>query len=145
MLFAILMQTVAMLITALILPGLKVTSPLGALLMVVVLSAVNSTIWSTGLFHVIPDSLSLHVLAVVFANGVLFWVLVKLLPGIEMEGFLSALLAPLIFTVLSVLVYNYGKDIDWEKLWQQTSGVIEDVRTDLEEGNASSAPKAVPR
>jgi putative membrane protein len=110
------LQTIAMLITALLLPGLTVKGPFGALLMVVSIAYLNAKAWDAALFFQVPDSLTIHTLVLVGANGILFWVLVKVLPGIEIEGFLPALFAPIVFTVTSILVSYYLKDVDWLKV-----------------------------
>ena len=62
----------------------------------------------------------MHVLLLVGINGLIFWVLVKLLPGIEVDGFLPALLAPVVFSVLNVLVFTYGRQIDWGAVFEFT-------------------------
>lgn len=107
------LQTIAMMVTAFVLPGLTVKGPLGALVMVVALAYVNAKVWDAALFFQLPDSLTAHALLLFLANGVLFWVLVKVLPGIEVTGVWPALVAPLVFTVLSVVTSYYLKDVDW--------------------------------
>ena len=102
------LQTAAMGLTAALLPKLRITGPLGALLTVAALALMNATVWDAGLFASLPGSFSTQTLGLLLANGVLFWVLVKLLPGIEVDGFLPALAAPVIYTGLSVLISQYG-------------------------------------
>lgn len=110
------LQTVAMLITAWLLPKLKVTSVLGAFWTVLALGFINSKLWDAALFFQIPDHISSQVLLLFLANGVIFWILVKVLPGIEIEGFLSALIAPVIFTVCSLIIEKYGQQVDWKEV-----------------------------
>lgn len=107
------LQTVAMGLTALVLPKLKITSIFGAITTVAGLAFVNSKIWDAALFFHIPNQLSMHIIALFLANGVIFWILVKLLPGIEISGFFTAFVAPVIFTIFSLIIEKYGQQIDW--------------------------------
>lgn len=112
-------QTVAMLLTAALLPRMYVTSILGAFFVVLALAFVNATIWDAALFFSVPNSVTTHAVLLLFANGVLFWALTKLLPGIQIEGFWPAIVAPVIFTVLSVIIDRYGRQIDWPYVLDQ--------------------------
>lgn len=107
------LQTVAMSITALLLPKLKITSIFGAFTTVFSLSFINSKIWDAALFFHLPDHISVQVLALLLTNGVIFWILVKVIPGIEIEGFFTAFIAPVLFTILSLIIEKYGSHIDW--------------------------------
>lgn len=106
-------QTVAMALTALLIPRLTITSIFGAIGCVAALALVNATLWDVALFFSIPDNLGTHTLLLIAANGLIFWAIVKLLPGIEVSGFLPALAAPLLFTVLSLVITHYGRQVDW--------------------------------
>lgn len=117
------LQTIAMLVTVWLIPRLTVTSIFGALGAVIALAFVNSSIWDAALFFNIPDSFSVHALLLLLANGFIFWVIVKLLPGIEVEGFLPALIAPIVFTISSVVIAVFFKDTDWLAVAQ--AGVLE--------------------
>ncbi len=109
-------QTILMGITAFLIPKLRVTSIFGPLLTVVALAFINSTVWSTALFFQVPDRFSTQILVLLLSNGVIFWVLAKLLPGIEVDGILAAIVAPVVFTVLSLAVDRYHEQIPWSKL-----------------------------
>ncbi|MDD2942539.1 MAG: phage holin family protein [bacterium] len=107
------LQTIAMMITSGLLPGLKVTSIGGAFGTVLCIALMNATVWDAALFFQIPESLSAQALVLLLANGLFFWIIVKLLPGIEVDGIASALLAPLIYTACSLIISHYGYRIDW--------------------------------
>ena len=126
-----LFQTIAMMVTGWIVPGLKIVNPLGAILMVVALAFVNAHIWDAALFFEIPDSLTARTLAVLLANGIVFWVLVKLLPWIEIRGCLAPIVAPVIFTVLSLAIGYYGEHTDWAKTCDSTLQYIHGVKQQL--------------
>lgn len=129
------LQTVGMMLTGLCIPGLKVKGPVGAFLAVAALAYINATYWDWALFFKLPDSVTVKALLLVLTNGVIFWILVKLLPGIEVEGILPALLAPLVFAVLSFVVPTVYGTIDWVKVWAELQDGITFVRTYFENNN----------
>jgi len=122
------LQTIAMGLTALLIPGLRITSIFGAAAAVVGLALVNATVWDAALFFSVPHGLSTQMLVLLLSNGVIFWVLVKLLPGIEVDGILPALAAPIVFTIVSVLISNYGRDVDWAAVTQWASERLGSLR-----------------
>jgi putative membrane protein len=132
------LQTIAMAVTALIIPRLKITSVFGALGIVIALAFVNSKVWDAALFLSIPDSFSMRALLLLVTNGVIFWVLVKLLPGIETDGFLPALAAPVVFTVCSLVIGHYGSQIDWAKVLDFVIDGLRGLRSYLHDAAAHS-------
>jgi uncharacterized membrane protein YvlD (DUF360 family) len=133
------LQTVAMMLTALVIPRMKITSIFGALGIVLALGLVNATVWDTALFFSVPSSLSAQALTLLAANGLIFWVLVKMLPGIEIEGFAAAFVAPVVFTALSLAISTYGRDLDLIELARQGAQMLGGVRDRLQ---ASGPPAA---
>lgn len=125
------LQVIAMLITAILLPGLTVSGPLGALIGVVGLAFVNAHLWDAALFFSLPDSASLHAILLLLANGIIFWIVVKILPGIDVTGILPTFIAPVLFTVISVLLTTYAKDIDWGKVLSKGISYVETAREEL--------------
>ena len=103
-------------ITIFLLPNLRVTSIFAPFFTVISIALVNTYIWDAALFLSIPDHFSTKALLLILVNGGLFWILVKLLPGIEIKGILPALLAPLIFSGLNILITLYLPPIDWMKI-----------------------------
>jgi len=106
-------QMIAMGITIFILPGLWITGILGAFLILGGVSLVNAFIWDAALFYSIPQTLSIVSVQLFVANGLIFWILVKLLPGIEVKGILPAIFAPILFAVLSGLIHKFAGNVDW--------------------------------
>ena len=121
-------QTVAMTLTAVLIPGFKVTSVFGPILAVVALAFINAHVWSTALFFQVPDTFTTQAGLLFAVNGAIFWVLVKLLPGVEVKGLLPALAAPVVFTVLSVLVENYGNEVNWGEVFEETYAFLISIR-----------------
>lgn len=107
------LQSLAMALTVALLPNLRLTGIGGATLMVAALALVNSFVWDAALFLQVPDSLSAHALVLVGVNGAIFWILVKLLPSIEIDGIWPAIIAPVLFSIFSLFVMQYGASIDF--------------------------------
>lgn len=126
------LQTVAMMLTALVIPRMRITSIFGALGIVLALGLVNATVWDTALFFSVPSSFSRQALTLLAANGALFWVLVKLLPGIEIEGFAPAFVAPVVFTALSLAISTYGRDLDLIEVGRRGAEMLGVVRDRLQ-------------
>lgn len=122
------MQTVAMALTALLIPNLKVTSIFGPVLAVVALSVVNMTVWSSHLFSALPNSVTTQTLTLLAINGGIFWVIVKVLPGIESKGILPVLIAPIVFTTCSVVLPRIVAQIDWSKVRVEATKLIGETK-----------------
>ena len=121
-------QTVAMLITCYLIPRLKVDSILAAFTTVLALAFVNSHIWNAALFFEIPNTFSHRTAVLLVSNGVIFWAIVKLLPGIEISGFLPAILAPIVFTITSIIIATYAPLVDWKEVFNKTEKGINNSR-----------------
>lgn len=134
------LQTVAMMVTAIVIPRLRITSLFGALGIVLALGLVNATVWDTALFFSVPSSFSQQALTLLASNGLLFWVLVKVLPGIEIEGFAPALVAPVVFTALSLAISTYGRDLDLMDLGRQGAAIVTEIRDKMQSQSGPSAP-----
>lgn len=121
-------QTIAMALTALIIPNLRITSIFGPILAVTALSAINFTVWSSDLFAALPNSLSIQALTLFAVNGAIFWIVVKILPGIESKGFLPALVAPIVFTTCSVFLPQVVTQVDWQAVKTEAQKVIVETK-----------------
>lgn len=137
-----LLNTVAMMLTALVIPGLRITSIVGAISIVLALAVVNQTLWSAAMFETIPHAATVQTLVLVVSNGAIFWILAKLLPGIEVKGILPALVAPIVFTVLSGLVWKYGAHVDLAALGEKAVEKVKELRDWIaSSGAAAPAPR----
>ena len=138
------LQTIALLITALLIPRFTIAGPVSALKFVVSLSLINTTLWNTNLFSTIPNSLTAHSVTVVLANAVLFWVLAKLVHGVNIEGIMPAIVGPIVFTIISACTYSYGKDVDWMSVFHHAEKAVETARDVLQEDKVEAAAEADP-
>ena len=133
------LQTLAMGFTALLIPRLRITSIFGAFKIVAALAFLNATLWDAALFFSLPDEMTTQAGLLLATNGVLFWILVKVLDGIEVEGFLPALVAPVVFTGLSLLIDQYGHMVDWGAIYELASEAFEMLREKIG-GEADTLP-----
>lgn len=122
------LQCAAMALTALLIPNLKVTSIFGPVLAVIGLALINSYVWSSTLFSTIPDSISAQTGTLFLINGVIFWLVVKVMPGIETKGVLPSLMAPLVFSLCSLVITRYSSSIDWVAVESQSAKLIADAK-----------------
>lgn len=135
------LQSLAMGLTAFLIPKLRVTSIFGALIAVFALALINATLWNPDLFFFIPNEWSYHVGSLLLANGLIFWLVVKLAPGIEVDGILPALIAPVVFTVLSVLINEYGTQVNWAELFSRLFERTQEVRDTFLNASSTTIPK----
>lgn len=134
-----LFQTISMLLTSWIVPGFKVVNVFGALLMVAALAFVNAHIWDAALFFEIPNSLTAQALTLIVANSAIFWILVKILPYIEISGLIAPLAAPIIFTVLSIAIGYAGENVDWLKIFDDSMNYINNLKSTLLQSKGQEA------
>ncbi len=123
------LQTIAMMLTAFLIPKLNVDGPIPAFLTVLALAFFNAHVWSTALFFEIPDSVSVQALTLLLSNSIIFWIIVKILPGIECEGFLPAIVAPVVFTGTMLLISRYGDSIEWGVIAKATLDFVLEVKS----------------
>ena len=123
------LQALAMGLTVLLIPRLSVTSLVGPAAAVSGLAFINASLWDTALFLSVPDSFSTQAVSLLFCNGILFWVMVKLTPGINIKGFLPAIAAPLVFTGCNLVIDQYGADINWQAVFHFVLQWAEKLKT----------------
>lgn len=126
------LQTLAMMITVFLIPRLTVRGPIPAFLTVLSLAFINAHLWNAALFFSIPDSFTVKALLLLVINGLIFWVVVKVLPGIEIKGLLPALAAPLVFTICSLVLSEVNSRMDWSKIGKTTLQMIQETKEYLE-------------
>ena len=113
----IVLQTIAMTLTAFLLPHFKITSITGPFLTVIALAWFNNLYWDSALFSNLNFDFSSQTLILLLSNGLIFFILVKILPGIEISSIFIALLAPIIFSIFSYLFEHYVGEIHWSNLF----------------------------
>lgn len=107
------------------------------------LALINATLWDAALFFSLPNSVSFKVITLFLINGALFWLVAKILPGIEVRGIMPALAAPLVFTVCSMLIDIYGRDVNWLEVYRLIEGGFAGLRdfvSDAPKGTVPNTP-----
>ena len=133
------LQLIAVAITAAIVPGLRLTGITGLFLFSLCLSIVNSVLWDTNLFFQLPDGLTTRALSVFAINAGLFFVLVKILPGIEMSGILSAFIAPLVMTGTILLLRQVSGELSFSEIAQTVYDKLDAVKQEATSGSAADS------
>ncbi len=123
-----LFQVVALALTALILPGLKINSLFSLVGLVGLIYLTNAYLWDAALFYSVPDSLSLRALLTLVCNGLLFFVLVRVLPGVECRGIFTAIITPVLFTILTITLSHFGEDVNWNSVGASILATIDTLR-----------------
>ena len=121
-------QCLAMALAALLIPKLRVTSIFGPVLAVVALGFINTTVWSSQLFFSLPDHISIHTLILLAINGTIFWVVVKIMPGIETDGILPSLIAPIVFTLCALAIPRVAERVDWDAVRNRAAQSVGQVK-----------------
>lgn len=99
--------------------------------MLVSIAVVNAFLWDASLFYQLPQDFNNHALMILLWNAGIFWLLVKLLPGIEIRGFVAPLLAPIFFAGITIFAGQYSTKVDWENLANGVMTRVEQERNRL--------------
>lgn len=91
----------AIIIAAWVLPGIHITGPLAALVAGVILGFVNALVRPILLFLTLPLTLLTLGLFIFVVNAICFGLTAWLVPGFSIDGFLSALIGALFVSVVS--------------------------------------------
>lgn len=112
LIFALLLNTVALLVTAYIVPGFHVENFQGALLAAIVLGAINTFIKPILSFLTAPlNVLTLGLFSFVI-NAVVLWLADAIVPGLRIDSFLSAILGAVVLSVVGTALSMVVKDME---------------------------------
>jgi len=109
MLVNLIVSTFAVIISAYILPGVKVDGFLTAIVVAVVLGAANMFIKPVLLLLTLPLSILTLGLFTFVINAALVLLVSSIVPGFKVEGFLWALIFSLILSIVSSFLYSLTK------------------------------------
>jgi uncharacterized membrane protein YvlD (DUF360 family) len=99
-----LLAAVAFLITARILPGMSVDNFASALVAVILIAAFNAVVRSLVLVLVAPFSLVLTGVLVLIFQVIVFLLVSELVPGVHVDGFLTALVGSIIYAIIVTIL-----------------------------------------
>lgn len=135
------LQLVAMCVITFLLPKLKITNIFGVLGIVLALSLINSTLWDSALFHKLPDFTTSKGIVLIAINGLIFFILVKILPGIEIDGLLPAVLAPIAYSISTILIQTYAGDFDFMEFSSSALDFFAQLKSYFFESTSQTNPK----
>ncbi len=92
----------ALLFIGFIVPGIKVSSFLGAFIAAIIIVLVNAFVKPALMFFALPINILTLGISILFINALLFSFAAYLAPGIEVENFWSAFLGALLLSMLSI-------------------------------------------
>ena len=102
-------------ITAYIVPGFHVNDFKTALLAAVVLAIINTFIKPVLLFLTFPLTIITLGLFIFVVNAIVLYLAALVVPGLRIEGFLPAILAAVVLSVVSTILSMLAKDIGGKK------------------------------
>ena len=105
-----LVAAVAILITAYILPGVNIDGFVAALILAVVLGAINAFIRPLLVLLTLPISVLTLGLFVLVINGLLVMLAAFVVPGFAVTGFWSAFFFAIILAIISSVLETFEKD-----------------------------------
>jgi putative membrane protein len=97
----LILNGLAIIIAAWLLPGIHITSPLSALLAGVILGFVNAIVRPVLFFLTLPLTLLTLGLFIFVLNAICFGLTAWLVPGFSVDGFFSVLFGALLVSVVS--------------------------------------------
>lgn len=98
------LNALALLIVAYMVPGVAVRSPVVALVAAVLLGLANAVVRPVLVLLTLPVTILTLGLFLLVINGLLFWAVSGLTNGFEVHGFWSGVLGALVYSVLTTLL-----------------------------------------
>lgn len=110
-LVALVLNAVALLVTTYIVPGFKVADFTTALLAAVVLGVVNTFIKPVLSFVTAPLNLVTLGLFAFVVNAVVLFIVSAVVPGVQIDGWVPAILAAVVLSVVATVLSSVLKDV----------------------------------
>lgn len=115
LLISLLLNTLALIITAYIVPGFKVDSFTSALLAAIVLGVINTFIKPLLLLLTLPLTIITLGLFIFIVNAIVLRLTSLFVPGFMVEGWLPAILGAIVLSVVSTVLSMLVKDFASKK------------------------------
>jgi len=109
------LQAVAIVIVAYLLPGVELANFWTALILAVVLGAINTFIKPVLVFLTLPLTVVTLGLFMLVINALLIMLASAVVTGFSVSGFFSALLFAIILSVVSSVLHKFGKSSEENK------------------------------
>jgi len=115
LLISLLLNTLALIITAYIVPGFQVQSFAAALLAAIVLGLINTFIKPILVFLTLPLTVITLGLFIFIVNAIVLRLTTLIVPGFVVEGWLPAILGAIVLSVASTVLSMVVKDFAAKK------------------------------
>jgi len=99
-----LLNALALLIVAYVVPGVSVRTPVVALVAAVLLGLANAVVRPVLVLLTLPVTILTLGLFLLVINGLLFWAVSGLMSGFEVRGFWPGVIGALVYSVLTTLL-----------------------------------------
>lgn len=99
-----LLATAALLLTAYVVPGFKISSFGAAMIAALVVGFVNMFIWPVLAFFTFPLTIITFGLFLLVVNGISLKIAAALSPGFSIDGFLPAIIGSIVLSIVGWLV-----------------------------------------
>ena len=99
------LNAIALLIVAHVVPGVSVSDPVAALVAAVLLGLANAVVKPILVLLTLPVTILTLGLFIFVINGLLFWAVGSFVPGFHVGGFWSGVLGALVYSVLTALLW----------------------------------------
>ena len=99
-----LLATIALLITAYLVPGFRISSMIAAFIAALMIGFVNMFIWPVLAVLTLPLTVVTFGLFLFVVNAIALKIAAALTPGFQIEGFVPALLGSIVLSVVGYLV-----------------------------------------
>lgn len=109
---ALILNSLALLATAYIVPGFKVADVQTAVLAAIVLGVVNTFIKPALIFLTAPLTVLTLGLFAFVVNAIVLWIVAAFVGGVTIDGLLPAILAAVVLSVVSTALSTLVKDIN---------------------------------
>lgn len=99
-----LVNTLALVAVAYLLPSVTIASPQAAIIAALVLGLVNAVIRPVLVLLTLPVTVLTLGFFILVINALLFWAVASFVPGFDVAGFWSAFVGALVFSIISFVV-----------------------------------------
>jgi uncharacterized membrane protein YvlD (DUF360 family) len=124
----ILLQSLAVVVTAMLLKNLSITSILGPVITAISISWFNNLYWDSSLFFGLPSNFTFKAVGLLFCNSIFLWIIIKISPGIRIKGIFTAIKASIVLSLSSYIINTYLKDVDWELVMAWILEIIQQLK-----------------
>lgn len=107
-----LLATVALIITAYLVPGVAVTSFVGAAIASIVIGLVNATVKPVLTILTLPITILTLGLFLLVVNGISLSLAAYFTPGLSIDGFWPAVIGAIVLSLISSFLSGFAKEVN---------------------------------